>query len=566
MSEHSLDADVIIVGAGPVGLTIANYLGMYGLSVLILEARESLIDFPRGVGMDDECLRAFQAIGIVDGVLPHTYPDQILRFVNAKGRPLLEVSPTDEAFGWPRRNAFIQPLVDRVLLEGVRRFPSVSVRWETTVERISQLGDRVEVRANSESGPVAFTGAYVCGCDGGSSLVRKEMGARFEGRSESTRWLVVDVQEDPLGYPNSYMMCDPRRPHVSIGLPHGIRRFEVMLKDDELRETPIRDGEVRSILARTIDHAEELAFAAPRVYVHHARIASQFRSERVVIAGDAAHLMPVWQGQGYNSGIRDASNLSWKLAAVVKGLAGELLLDSYEAERRGHAAAMIDLSVRTGRIISPRNRIIAGGRDALAAVVNSVPSVRRYLMDGRFKPMPAYQSSVTLTAGQSSADAAVGKLIPQPRVQVDEGGLVRLDEALGSWFALVTWGSDPRVFLDADSLAACERLGVSFVSVRPATELAWAGQRDALGVQIVGDVTGALRAWFDQYRMSTALVRPDRIVALAGLSKDVSWLISRFAATSGLGGLAPRPSSAQQRRTGSGPRRADREGTRHASR
>jgi 3-(3-hydroxy-phenyl)propionate hydroxylase len=534
VSQRSPDADVIVVGAGPVGLTIANYLGLYGVSVLVLEARDRLIDYPRGVGMDDECLRAFQAIGVVDGVLPHTYPDQILRFVNGKGRPLLEVAPREEVFGWPRRNAFIQPLVDRVLLDGVDRFPHVTVRWGHTVERVRRYDDRVEVDVTTAGGPATFAASYLCGCDGGSSSVRKETGASFDGRSESTRWLVVDVQDDPLGYPNSYMMCDPRRPHVSIGLPHGIRRFEFMLTDDELRETPIRDDAVRAILARTIDHADEVSFAPPRTYIHHARLASGFRFGRVVLAGDSAHLMPVWQGQGYNSGIRDATNLSWKLAAVVRGLAGDDLLDSYEAERREHAGAMVDLSVRTGRIISPRNRAMAGARDLAAAAVNAVPAVRRYLMDGRFKPMPAYASSATLTGGQPYQDGAVGTLAPQPRVQVDGGALERLDQVLGPWFALVGWGSDPRAFLTGGAAAICERLGVTFVSVRPVTELSWVERPAAPGLRVVGDVTGELRGWFDRHRMSTVLVRPDRIVGLAALSKDLSRSICRYAARSGL--------------------------------
>src|ERR1700748_565789 len=121
-SDQNVDVDVVVVGAGPVGLTLANILGLQGVSTMVVDERNTLIDYPRGVGLDDESLRTFQAIGLVEQVLPHTSPNQILRFVDAKRRLLAEIAPTDTSFGWPKRNAFVQPLVDAELLAGLRRF------------------------------------------------------------------------------------------------------------------------------------------------------------------------------------------------------------------------------------------------------------------------------------------------------------------------------------------------------------------------------------------------------------------------------------------------------------
>lgn len=532
-----MDADVVVVGAGPVGLTIANYLGRYGRSVIVLEARERLVDFPRGVGMDDECLRAFQGIDLVDQVLPHTSPNQVLRFVNRKGKPLLEVDPQDQPYGWPRRNGFIQPLVDQALLAGLARYPRVDVRFGHRAVGATDHGDRAEVRCVGPDGTeLTLTAAYVCCCDGGSSEMRKRLGISFDGKSEPTRWLVIDLYDDPLGYPNSYMVCDPARPHVSIGLPHGVRRFEFMLRDDEFPDGTVTDAEVRRFVAAMVGPTWRGEYAPPRVYIHHARIAAAFRAGRFLLAGDAAHLMPVWQGQGYNSGIRDAANLSWKLAAVLRGVADDSLLDTYDVERRGHAAAMINLSVLTGRVISPRSRVKAWTRDRIAGLLNAVPAVRRYVLDMRYKPMPGLSSRATVPGDDRGGADPVGRLLPQPWVRAVEPGPERLlDDLLGPWFALLSWGNDPRRMLTPEARAVCEAIGVTFVSVHPVTELDWAREHASGDRVVVGDPTGALRRWFDIHRVAVALVRPDRIVAAAGRADQVSDLICRFARSSTMG-------------------------------
>src|SRR5689334_24666667 len=136
-------ADVVVVGAGPVGLTLANILGLQGVRTLVVDERDTLIDYPRGVGLDDEALRTFQSIGLVDRVLPHTVPNQILRFFDAKRRVLAEMAPPDACFGWPKRNGFVQPLVDAELLAGLDRFDHVDVWWERPVTSCVQSGDSV---------------------------------------------------------------------------------------------------------------------------------------------------------------------------------------------------------------------------------------------------------------------------------------------------------------------------------------------------------------------------------------------------------------------------------------
>ena len=512
---RSEKADVVIVGAGPVGLTLANILGLQGVRTLIVEERETLIDYPRGVGLDDEALRTFQSIGLVHQILPHTVPNQILRFFDGKRRLLAEMAPPDARFGWPKRNGFVQPLVDAELLMGLDRFDHVEVRWGRRMETCEELADGVAVQLSDGS---TVKAQYVVGCDGGRSATRRLMGVSFDGTTSPTRWLVIDIANDPLGHPNSEVGADPVRPYVSISIAHGIRRFEFMIHADESDEQAEDPAFVRRMLAQRVPHPERVDVIRHRLYTHHSRIAGSFRSGRLLVAGDAAHLMPVWQGQGYNSGIRDAGNLGWKLAAVVNGHAEDALLDTYDIERRKHAQAMIDLSTMVGRVISPTNRRVAALRDRVIHAASVVPSLKRYILEMRFKPMPRYQQGAVFHAVPPSDGSPTGTLFIQPRVDTRDQHNVLLDDVIGPGFAVLCWSNNLRAVLGDKAFDRWKALGAKFVAVRPMTQLHWTGHDDP-DVVIVGDRTGALKSWFDSHSESVLFIRPDRCIAGACIAQ-----------------------------------------------
>ncbi|GBG40183.1 bifunctional 3-(3-hydroxy-phenyl)propionate/3-hydroxycinnamic acid hydroxylase [Mycobacterium montefiorense] len=519
-----LDVDVVIVGAGPVGLTLANILGQQGVRTLLVDERDTLIDYPRGVGLDDESLRTFQSIGLVECVLPHTVPNQILRFFDAKRRVLAEMAPPDARFGWPKRNGFVQPLVDAELLAGLDRFDCVEVRWSHPMTTCEETADAVTVELGGEGDPSTVRARYVVGCDGGRSMTRRVMGVSFDGTTSSTRWLVVDIANDPLGHPNSEVGADPERPYASISIAHGIRRFEFMIHADETDEQAEDPAFLEQMLARMVPRPDRVDVIRRRVYTHHSRIAGAFRSGRLLLAGDAAHLMPVWQGQGYNSGIRDAANLGWKLAAVVNGRADDKLLDSYDMERRKHARAMIDLSTMVGRVISPTNRRVATARDLLVRSASIVPTLKRYVLEMRFKPMPRYEHGAVVHSTPHRTESPVGTLFIQPRVDTRTQQDVLLDDVLGPWFAVLCWNNNPRKILGDEAFAKWKALGARFVALRPLTQLNWPGHDDP-DVIVVGDRTGGLKSWFDVHSESVVFLRPDRCIAgacIAQLSPDLS--------------------------------------------
>jgi 3-(3-hydroxy-phenyl)propionate hydroxylase len=519
-----LDVDVVIVGAGPVGLTLANILGLRGIHTLVVDERDSLIDYPRGVGLDDEALRTFQSIGLVDRVLPHTVPNQILRFVDAKRRVLAEMAPPDARFGWPKRNGFVQPLVDAELLSGLDRFDCVEVQWSRPMTACEETADAVTVELGGDPDGSTVRARYVVGCDGGRSMTRRMMGVSFDGTTSSTRWLVVDIANDPLGHPNSEVGADPERPYASISIAHGIRRFEFMIHADESDEEAEDPAFLKAMLARMVPNPDRVDVIRRRIYTHHSRIAGAFRSGRLLLAGDAAHLMPVWQGQGYNSGIRDAANLGWKLAAVVSGRADDGLLNTYDVERRKHARAMIDLSTMVGRVISPTNRRIATARDLLVRSASIVPTLKRYVLEMRFKPMPRYEQGAVVHSVPRSAESPVGTLFIQPRVDIRTQPDVLLDDVLGTWFAVLCWNNNPRKILGDEAFAKWKSLGARFVALRPLTQLHWTGDDDP-DVVVVGDRTGGLKGWFDGHQESVVFLRPDRCIAgacIAQLAPELS--------------------------------------------
>ncbi|PAA44103.1 3-(3-hydroxyphenyl)propionate hydroxylase [Pseudomonas fragi] len=513
-STLDLSTDIAIVGAGPVGLMIANYLGQCGVNVTLVEKLDSLIDYPRAIGLDDESLRTFQAVGLADNVLPHTTPWHAMRFMTPKGRCFADIQPKTDEFGWSRRNAFIQPLADRVLFEGLQRFDNVKVLFGRELEGFEQSDSGVQLTLkNAEGRSERLQAKYLIGCDGGNSLVRRSLGISFEGKTAPNQWIVVDIANDPLSTPHVYLCCDPVRPYVSAALPHGVRRFEFMVMPGETEAELSKPENMRKLLAKVLPDPDRIELIRSRVYTHNARLAGRFRQGRVLLAGDAAHIMPVWQGQGYNSGMRDASNLAWKLSLVIKGLANDRLLDSYELERRDHAKAMIDLSVLAGHVLAPPKRWQGTLRDGVSWLLNYVPPVKRYFVEMRFKPMPQYSRGALIVPSEKGSP--VGKMFIQPKVLTDAGATVLLDEVIGENFAFIAWGCDPTWGLTTAQIAQWKTLGTRFIQVLPDVQLR-APSDAGNDVIRVGDSTGRLREWFACGSSSIALLRPDRF--LAGLA------------------------------------------------
>ncbi|WP_421356182.1 bifunctional 3-(3-hydroxy-phenyl)propionate/3-hydroxycinnamic acid hydroxylase [Pseudocitrobacter faecalis] len=513
-------AQVAIIGAGPVGLMMANYLGQMGVEVLVVEKLDKLIDYPRAIGIDDEALRTMQSVGLVEKVLPHTTPWHAMRFLTPKGRCFADIQPMTDEFGWSRRNAFIQPQVDAVMYEGLARFPNVRVLFSRELEAFSQNSDSVTINLQGPEGQRETVKAdWLVACDGGASVVRRTLNVPFEGKTAPNKWIVIDIANDPLATPHIYLCCDPVRPYVSAALPHGVRRFEFMVMPGETEEQLSEPHNMRQLLSKVLPNPDHVELIRQRVYTHNARIAERFRVDRILLAGDAAHIMPVWQGQGYNSGMRDAFNLAWKLALVVNGNAGERLLDTYQQERRDHAKAMIDLSVTAGNVLAPAKRWHGNVRDGISWLLNYIPPVKRYFLEMRFKPMPQYREGA-LVMDASAKNSPVGKMFIQPKVTRENGEVTLLDDVIGAKFAIIGWGCNPLWGMSEQQIARWRALGTQFMQIVPDVQI-HTPQDNVEGVLRLGDTQNRLKTWFAAQDASVAVIRPDRFVAALAIPQTL---------------------------------------------
>lgn len=537
-TQTKTDTDVVVIGAGPTGLALTHLLALRGVNVTLLESLPDIIDWPRAVGIDDESFRTLQTMGVMDKVEKFTTPNHIMRVVNGRGKVLIEIKPKTREFGWSRRNSFSQPDVDKLVWTELSRYKGVKTHFNTWVESLEDKGDHVVVTAKMGDGSIkTFTSKYVVGADGGKSPTRKHIGTTFDGTASPTRWVVIDVDNDPVGTPNVFLGGDPRRPYVNLALPYGVRRFEFMIFDNETDEQAQSEEFLRGLLKSFVPDPKEMNLVRTRMFTHNSRVAGNFRKGRIFIAGDAAHLMPVWQGQGYNSGMRDATNLAWKLAAVINGESSDALLDTYTTERKDHAQAMVDISTDFGKIVKPTNFLVVWFRDAAFAVLNLFPKVKAYFAEMKYKPMPRYEkgaivdvdtmkpgfASRKLSSKQAAIASAnnhispVGTQFIQPRVDSGNKKDVLLDDLIGPGWAVIAWAVNPETLFTKDEMKLVDKLGAKLVSVRPVTqaELNKPKHKNAI---VVSDTSGALKQWFDDRPTPVVFLRPDRFIGAAGVN------------------------------------------------
>jgi len=485
--------DVAIVGFGPTGAVAAGLLGLQGIRTYVCDAMTTVYDKPRAIALDHEIMRVFQQLGIADAIAPFTEPFTDSEFYGVDGQLIKCMSTVAPPFplAFTPSLVFTQPAVEAVLRERVGQMPSVQVQLGHTVTALQQHADAVTLTVTDGQGQAQQVCArYVVGCDGASSFVRKSLGMELEDLGFDEPWLVVDVQVNEQGLAKlpkvSVQYCEPQRPSTYVIGPKNHRRWEIALNPGEDPKAMATPEATWQLLSRWIQR-DDATLWRQASYQFHALVAKDWRCQRVFLAGDAAHQQPPFLGQGMCQGIRDAANLSWKLADVLQGRASDALLDSYGAERKAHVTELTSRIKGIGQLVGQRDLHKARARDA------------RLLAEcgGQVQAMPRQNVQPALVGGclDPSGHAAVGTLFPQAWLD-HAAGPVRMDDVLGhGWRLFVAGEADAAWTQSAAQAHAALRLKVQATL--------------ATGFR---ETSGVLAAWFERMACQAALVRPDHYV------------------------------------------------------
>jgi 3-(3-hydroxy-phenyl)propionate hydroxylase len=518
---------VLVVGLGPVGATLANLLGGYGVRTLAVDREVGIYLAPRAIALDNEALRVLQLAGVREGEVD-TVEIPVVRMHSPYFGEFARIESAGRVDGHPKLVTFHQPQLERVLRDRIARLPEVSVGLGATLTALRQAPGGIDAVLCMRDGGRATVGArFVVGADGAGSIVRRLAGLEVTGKTYTEDWLIVDARRAPTPMDHVEFLCNPGRPTPHMVAPGGRQRWEFMLQPGETREQMERPETVRALLAPWGDPAL-MEIERTAVYRFQAKVAERFRAGRLLLAGDAAHVTPPFIGQGLVAGLRDAANLAWKLAWVLHGRAAPNILDSYDAERRPHARAMVSLAVLMGQVVMPRSAGAAVLAHGFVRMIRLVPPLRALIDEQKIKPRQCYAHGLYVRGARPSR-LRRGEPLGQVRVRSATGNLGLSDDALGPGFALVGFGEDPVPHLDAAAETALRAAGGRTVTL---------GRRDSgcafedLDAALVG--SKAPEGW-------VAFVRPDRIVLHDGPVAQSARIVRESLAL--LGGAAPTTTS-----------------------
>jgi len=493
-------ADVLVVGYGPVGQTLAVLLAQRGRRVTVVERWPRPYPMPRAVAFDGPSARILASAGITDAIHRIGEPSRDYVVENAAGAELLRVPLRPSGpYGWPDSTSMYQPGLEAALTRRGAGLPGLRVLRGRRAVALAERDGTVELVTEDVGSGVrgVLTARWVVGCDGANSFVR-DHGLRTELADSgfALDWMACDVvPHRPEDFaPSNLQVADPARPRVAVSAGPGHRRWEFMRMPHEPAGEFGTTGNAWRLLALFGVDRRNATLERHAVYTFAGRNARRWRRGRTLIAGDAAHQMPPFAGQGMCSGIRDAANLAWKLDLVLAGTADESLLDTYEQERRPHVQRVVDMSVGLGRLICVTDPAAAAERD------------RRMLGDrarGRGGGGPHDDALAGGFLHHGGDDGAAGGLLPQaPVARGAERGL--FDEVAGGGFVLLTRDDPAALLHDGRARAALDLLGARPVRVLPPGT----PPGDAAGSAVV-DVDGAYHAWLESREVRTVLVRPD---------------------------------------------------------
>ena len=508
--------DVAIVGFGPSGAVAAGLLGGQGIRTFVCDKSHEVYDMPRAFALDHEIMRVFQQLGIAQEVLAFAEPFTPSEFYGVDGQLIkrFTTAPPPYPLGYVPSLVFTQPPVERLLRARVRRLPSVDVALGCEFINLAQDADAATLQLRAGDGSMRQVRArYALACDGAASPVRRAVGIELRDLGFDQPWLVVDVLVNERGLARlpqtSVQYCEPQRPCTYLIGPKNHRRWEISINGGEDPAALATPEETWKLLSRWLTPDEGTLWRQAS-YRFHALVAERWRVGRVFVAGDAAHQQPPFLGQGMCQGIRDACNLSWKLGAVLKGLAEGGLLDSYGVERKAHVTELTTRIKAVGQLVGERDAGKARERDARLLAE----------CDGVVKSVPRQDVQPPLAAGVLSParEPGCGTIFPQPWL-IPGAQAVLMDAVVGNGWRLVIDAS-------AGELPALARPALDALALRVL--------RVGIAAGALPERDGVLAGWFKRHGCVAALVRPDHYVyGTAQRLNDIAPLLESAASAGG---------------------------------
>ncbi|MDM0059199.1 bifunctional 3-(3-hydroxy-phenyl)propionate/3-hydroxycinnamic acid hydroxylase [Variovorax fucosicus] len=504
--NHTFDepVDVAVIGFGPVGATLAALLGRRGRRVAVFDKSDQIYPLPRAFALDHEAMRTFQELGIAGALATHMTPYRPTIYQGADGKPIqhFDMGPSPYPLAWAPSYTFNQPALELSLRRAVGEMPSVSVHLGHEVvsaDQADQDGEYATLSVQAPDGaPAQVRARYVVACDGGTSPMRKRLGLGLKSLEFDEPWIVVDmhVNEDMLDRlpATNIQYCDPARPCTYVVGPGTHRRWEFLLLPHEAAHREMPHDAIWALLSPWLaPHQARIWRAA--TYRFHAVVLEQWRQQRVLLAGDAAHQMPPFLAQGMCQGLRDALNLAWKLDWVLRGEAPDALLDSYGTERGPQVEDTTQTVKRLGQIICERDaeraterdrglRAQQGGEVRMQLRQSLLPGVRHGLIEDEH------------VASGTPFPQAVGRIGQQGAAQM-------MDDLLPHGFLL---------FLrDPPSREQFGRLAAGLRALH-ATAVCLGDAGNLEDLVCLAEADGVIARWFDKQGCGAALVRPDHVV------------------------------------------------------
>lgn len=515
--------DVLICGAGPCGIALANMLGQYEITALIVDKEADILMLPRAVGICDEGSRILDSAGFFATEEIDLQDISKIFFNNKDSKSVFHFDTQRKINGYPMQRTFHQPALEKSLRHALLRFECIQLATSTELIDFDDNKEGVTARLRRGDQNHSVSAHYLVAADGAASPVRKKLGIAFDGATYTQDWLIIDVAKNPVPGSDVHFSIDPARPGITLPLPGNRRRWEFVVKEGDTQESLYSDETLDQLLSPWGDF-REMDIERKAIYSFHARTATCYRAGNVFLAGDAAHITPPFAGQGMMAGLRDAHNLSWKMAAVIKGQVRPEILDSYDSERHPHSRQVINFARFIGGLVLPQNPVRVWLRDTFMRLATLVGFYSKEA-GARMDKIPNHINGSLLRHLFISLFKGTGAWFPQNNLEY-RGESRQSDAFMEQSFFIVGWNNNPEDTLDEHTRQRWRALGGKFMHI---------SDKDSSNAYL--DTDGEYANYFGKKTM--AVLRPDRIVTVFCNSTDLQQQLNQY-----LDGICANPKNA----------------------